>query len=330
MTTVRLLRRKFLHLATGAIALPVVSRLAWAQAYPARPITIVDTFPPGGSTGIIARIVADKLSETLGHQVIVDQRGGAGGTVAAKQIARGAPDGYTIMLGFTGTLAIAPSLYPNAGYDPRKDFAPVGRLGTAPNSLVVHPSFPVRSVAELVAYARQNPGRVNFGSSGIGTVSHIAGEHFASMAGIKLVHVPYKGTGPNLTDLLGGHIPMSFAPIPATYENTKSGLLRMLGVTSLNRSNLLPDVPTIAEQGLPGYEAVLRYGLVVPAQTPRPIIDRLNKELRAALASSEVRTRFATVGAEPLASTPEEYAADIDREETKWSTLIKSLGLKAE
>jgi tripartite-type tricarboxylate transporter receptor subunit TctC len=144
------------------------------------------------------------------------------------------------------------------------------------------------------------------------------------------VHVPYKGTGPNLTDLLGGHIPMSFAPIPATYENTKSGLLRMLGVTSLNRSNLLPDVPTIAEQGLPGYEAVLRYGLVVPAQTPRPIIDRLNKELRAALASSEVRTRFATVGAEPLASTPEEYAADIDREETKWSTLIKSLGLKAE
>jgi tripartite-type tricarboxylate transporter receptor subunit TctC len=330
MTTVRLLRRKLLHLATGAIALPVVSRLAWAQAYPSRPITIVDTFPPGGSTGIIARIIADKLSETLGHQVIVDQRGGAGGTVAAKQIARGAPDGYTIMLGFTGTLAIAPSLYPNAGFDPRKDFAPVGRLGTAPNSLVVHPSFPARSVAELIAYARQNPGKVNFGSSGIGTVSHIAGEQFASMAGIKLVHVPYKGTGPNLTDLLGGHIPMSFAPIPATYENTRSGLLRMLGVTSLNRSDLLPDVPTIAEQGLPGYEAVLRYGLVVPAHTPRPIIDRLNQELRAALASIEVRTRFATVGAEPLASTPEEYAADIDREETKWSTLIKSLGLKAE
>jgi tripartite-type tricarboxylate transporter receptor subunit TctC len=330
MMRAKLLRRKFLQLAAGAIALPVVSRLGWAQAYPARPITIVDTFPPGGSTGIIARIIADRLSETLGHQVIVDQRGGAGGTVAAKQIARGAPDGYTIMLGFTGTLAIAPSLYPNAGYDPRKDFAPVGRLGTAPNSLVVHPSFPARSVAELIAHAKQNPGKVNFGSSGIGTVSHIAGEHFASMAGIKLVHVPYKGTGPNLTDLLGGHIPMSFAPIPATYENTKSGLLRMLGVTSLNRSNLLPDVPTIAEQGLPGYEAVLRYGLVVPANTPSPIIDRLNKELRSALASSEVRARFATVGAEPSASTPAEYAADIDREETQWSSLVKSLGLRAE
>ena len=298
MTSVKLLRRKFLQQAAGAIALPVVSRSAWAQAYPARPITIVDTFPPGGSTGIIARIIADKLSETLGHQVIVDQRGGAGGTVAAKQIARGAPDGYTIMLGFTGTLAIAPSLYPNAGYDPRKDFAPVGRLGTAPNSLVVHPSFPVRSVAELIAYARQNPGRINFGSSGIGTVSHIAGEHFASMAGIKLVHVPYKGTGPNLTDLLGGHIPMSFAPIPATYENTKSGLLRMLGVTSLNRSNLLPDVPTIAEQGLPGYEAVLRYGLVVPANTASPIIDRLNKELRSAQRGSRTvcDRRRGTVG----------------------------------
>ena len=200
----------------------------------------------------------------------------------------------------------------------------------APMSLVVHPSFPVRSVVELIAYAKQNPGKVNFGSAGIGTVGHVGGELLSSMAEIKLVHVPYRGTGPNLTDLLGGHIQMSFAPVPATYENTKNGLLRMLGVTSLNRSTLLPDVPTIAEQGLPGYEAVLRYGLVVPAHTPRPIIDRLNKELRTALATDDVRTRFATIGVEPLASTPEEYAADIDREETKWSTLIKSLGLKAE
>ena len=326
----KLPRRKFLRLAAGAAALPSLSRVARAQAYPIRPITIVDTFPPGGSTGILARIIADKFSEALGQQVIVDQRPGAGGTVAAKQIARSAPDGYTIMLGFTGTLSIAPSLYPNAGYDPRKDFAPIGRIGMAPNSLVVHPSFQVRSVGELIAYAEQNPGKVNFGSAGIGTVGHVAGELLASMAHIKLVHVPYRGTGPNLTDLLGGHIPMSFAPIPATYENTKNGLLWMLGVTSLDRSSLLPDVPTIAEQGLPGFEAVLRYGLVVPANTPRPIIDRLNKELRAALATDDVRTRFATIGAEPLTSTPEEYAADIDSEETKWSTLIKSLGLKAE
>jgi tripartite-type tricarboxylate transporter receptor subunit TctC len=222
-------RRRFFHLAVGAAALPALSDFAWPQSYPVRPITIVDTFPPGGSTGIVARIIADKFSETLGQQVIVDQRPGAGGTVAAKQIARSTPDGYTIMLGYTGTLGIAPSLYPSAGYDPRKDFAPVGMIGMSPNSLVVHPSFPVHSVGELIAYAKQNPGKVNFGSAGIGTVGHVAGELLASMAGIKLVHVPYRGTGPNLTDLLGGHIPMSFAPIPATYENAKNGLLRMLG-----------------------------------------------------------------------------------------------------
>jgi tripartite-type tricarboxylate transporter receptor subunit TctC len=175
-------RRRFFHLAVGAAALPALSVFAWPQSYPVRPITIVDTFPPGGSTGIIARIIADKLSETLGQQVIVDQRAGAGGTVAAKQIARSTPDGYTIMLGYTGTLGIAPSLYPNAGYDPRKDFAPVGRIGMAPTSLVVHPSFPVRSVVELIAYAKQNPGKVNFGSAGIGTVGHVAGELLASMA----------------------------------------------------------------------------------------------------------------------------------------------------
>src|SRR5436190_3152437 len=170
----KLPRRKFLHLAAGAAALPFAPHVARAQAYPTRPITIVDTFPPGGSTGIVARIVADKFSETLGQQVIVDQRAGAGGTVAAKQIAKSTPDGYTIMLGFTGTLAVAPSLYPNAGYDPRKDFAPIGRIGTAPSSLVVHPSFPAYAVNELIAYAKQNPGKVGFGSAGIGSVNHVA------------------------------------------------------------------------------------------------------------------------------------------------------------
>src|SRR5258707_1053798 len=177
----KLPRRQFLHLAAGAAALPTASRFANAQAYPTRPVTIVDTFPPGGSTGIIARIIADKFSETMGQQFVVDQRGGAGGTVGARQIARSAPDGYTIMLGFTGTLAIAPSLYSNAGYDPRKDFAPIGRIGTAPSSLVVHPSFPARDVAELIAYAKQNLGKVSFGSAGIGSVNHVAGELFGSM-----------------------------------------------------------------------------------------------------------------------------------------------------
>jgi tripartite-type tricarboxylate transporter receptor subunit TctC len=250
--------------------------------------------------------------------------------VGARQVARSAPDGYTIMLGVTGTLAIGPSLYANAGYDPRKNFAPIGLIGVAPASLVVHPSFAVHSVPELIAYAKQNPGKVNFGSTDVGSVSHIAGALFAHMADIKLGHIPYRGTGPTITDLLGGHILMAFAPMPATHELVKNGSLRMLGVTSFKRSSLMPDVPTIAEQNLPGYEAVLRYGLVVPTETPRAIIERLSKELRALLASEDIRTRFATVGAEPLSSTPEEYAAEIDREETKWSTLVRSLGLKAE
>jgi len=322
--------RTFIAAVAAVLAAFGAAISAFAQTYPTRPVTLVDTFPPGGSTGIIARIIADKLSEPLGQRIVVDNRGGAGGTVAAGQIAKSAPDGYTIMLGFTGTLAIAPSLYPNAGYDPRKDFAPIGIIATAPNSLVVHPSFPVHSVAELIAYAKGNPGKVNFGSAGIGTVGHVAGELFASMAGIKLVHIPYRGTGPALTDLLGGHIPMTFSPIPATFENAKSGKLRMLAVTSLKRSSVLPDVPTIAEQGLPGFEAVLRYGLVAPAGTPRPIIDRLNRELRTVLATEEMRKRLAIEGAEPLPSTPEDYAADIDREETKWSKLVHALGLKGE
>jgi tripartite-type tricarboxylate transporter receptor subunit TctC len=325
-----LTRRKSLQIAASALAMPFLSRAVSAQNWPARPVTIVDTFPPGGSTGIIARLLADKFSETMGQQFIVDQRGGAAGTVGARQIARSAPDGYTLMLGFTGTLAIAPSMYAAPEYDPRKDFAPIGRIGTAPSSLVVHPSFPAKNVAEMIEYARKNPGKVNFGSAGVGSVNHVAGELFANMAGIKLSHVPYRGTGPALTDLLGGHIPVVFAPVPATFENAKNGQIRMLGVTSLTRSSLVPEMPTIAEQGLPGYEAVLRYGLVAPTGTPRSIIDRLNKELREMLASDVMRTRFATVGAEPLSSTPEEYAKDIEQEHTKWSTLVKSLGLKAE
>ena len=273
--------------ALGSAAVP-----AAAQEYPNRPITLVVPFAPGGSTTIVARIVADRLADALGQQIIVDNRPGAGGTVGTRQVARSAPDGYTIVLGYTGTLAIGPSLFPNVGYDVRKDFAPIGRIATAPNTLVVHPSFNVHSVKELIDYAKANPGKVNFGSAGVGTVSHVGGEYFATAAGIKLTHIPYKGTGPALTDLLGGHILMAFAPIPATHENAKSGLLRMLAVTSLNRSSLMPDVPTVAETAVPGFEAVLRYGLAAPAGTPRPIIDRLNKEMRAAIMSEELRSRL--------------------------------------
>jgi tripartite-type tricarboxylate transporter receptor subunit TctC len=303
---------------------------AAAQDYPNRPITLVVPFPPGGSTTIVARIVGDKLSEALGQQIVVDNRGGAGGTIATRAASKATPDGYTILLGYTGTLAIGPTLYPSAGYDPRKDFEAIGLIGHAPNSLVVHPSFNVHSVKDLVAYAKANPGKVNYGSAGVGTVSHVSGVYFANAAGIELTHVPYKGTGPALTDLLGGHIPMAFAPIPATHANIAEGKLRGLAVTSAKRSTLLPDVPTIAESGIPGFEASLYYGLVAPAGTPRPIIDKLNHALRTALASDEVRKRLATDGAEPTPSSPEEYAAQIDREETKWSKVVKDSGAKAE
>jgi tripartite-type tricarboxylate transporter receptor subunit TctC len=307
-----------------------LATVAAAQNYPTRPITLIVPFPPGGSTTIVARIVTDRMADAIGQQFVVDNRGGAGGTLGTRQVAKSAPDGYTIALGYTGTLAIGPSLFPNVGYDVRADFAPIGRIGVAPSTIVVHPSFPVHSVAELIAYAKANPGKVDYGSAGVGTVGHVAGEYFAIATGIKLTHIPYKGTGPAMTDLLGGHIPLSFSPIPAVHESAKNGLLRMLAVTSAKRSALVPEMPTVAESGVPGFDAVLRYGLVAPAGTPRPIIERLNTALRATLASEEVRNRLAIEGAEPLPSTPEEYAVDIDHEETQWSKVIKASGAKSE
>jgi tripartite-type tricarboxylate transporter receptor subunit TctC len=321
---------KLLLLAALAAVLPVTVQQAGAQSYPERPITLVVAFAPGGSTSIVARAVSDKMSEALGQKIIIDNRAGAGGTIGTKAVAGSAPDGYTIALGYTGTLAIGPSLYINAGYDPRKDFAPIGMIGNAPNSLVVHPSFPAKTVAELIAYAKANPDKVNFGSAGVGTASHVSGEYFATAAGIKLVHVPYKGTGPALTDLIGGHIPMAFAPIPATHSQISSGTLRALAVTSATRTSLLPEIPTIAETGLTGFDASLYYGLVAPAGTPRPVIDKLNAALRAALASDDVKKRLVSDGTEVTPSTPEEYSAFIDKDETKWSKIVKASGAKGE
>jgi len=303
---------------------------AIAQTYPSRNITLIVPFPPGGSTSIVGRVVADKMSQLLGQSIVVDNRGGAGGTVGTKVVAKSEPDGYTLLAGYTGTLAIGPSLYRNVGYDPRKDFAPIGAIGCAPSSLVVHPSFPVKSVAELIAYAKANPGKVNFGSAGIGTVGHIIGEYFARATGIQIVHIPYKGTGPALSDLLGGHIPMSFSPVATTAGNVKGGLLRGLSVTSAHRNTLLPDVPTMIEAGVPDFDASLCYGLVAPVGTPRPVIDRLSKALRDALASDEVKKQLELDGTEITPSTPEQYGDFIDRDEKKWSELVKASGVEPE
>jgi tripartite-type tricarboxylate transporter receptor subunit TctC len=303
---------------------------AAAQTYPSRPITLVVPFPPGGSATIIARIIADKMSEGLGQQIVVDNRGGAGGSIAARQVAKSAPDGTTLLLAFTGTLAVSPLIFANVGYDPRKDFAGIGLIGMAPSVLAVHPSVPARSVADLVGIAKAEPGKIQYGSPGIGTTNHLAGELLAAMTGIRITHIPYKGTGPAITDLLGGHIAMMFAPIPAAHGNVSAGALRALGVTSLKRSSLWPDIPTVAETGLPGFEVVQRSTLLAPAGTPRTIIERLNKELNAVLATDEVKRRLAVEGGEPVPGAPEEYAADIDREEMRWSKLVATIGLKGE
>src|ERR1700704_5176195 len=238
---------KILYCAAIMFGLPGASVDAQAQTFPNRTITLVIPFAPGGSTSIVGRVIADKMSELLGEKVVVDNRPGAGGTVGTKAVAKSDPDGYTILLGYTGTLAIGPSLYKNAGYDPRKDFASIGMIGNAPNSLVVHPSFPAKSVPELIAYAKANPGKVSYGSAGVGTMSHVAAEYFATSGGIKLTHVPYRGTGPALADLIGGHIPMALAPIPAAHGPASQGQLRVLAVTSAKRSSLVPDPPTVAE-----------------------------------------------------------------------------------
>jgi tripartite-type tricarboxylate transporter receptor subunit TctC len=302
---------------------------AAAQSYPSRPISLIVPFPPGGSTTVVARIIAERMSETLGQTIVIDNRGGAGGTVGTRAAARSAPDGYTILLSYTATMAIGPNLQAAAGYDPRKDFAPIGRIGTAPMVLVVHPTVKAKSVAELIKLIKKAPNPFQYGSAGVGTVGHLAGELFAHMAAVKMAHIPYKGSGPMMADLLGGHIKASFTNVPVAHGNVSGGKLRALAVASTKRSRMMPDVPTAAESGLPGYEAGLLYGLVAPAGTPQAIVDRLNKELRAALATDAVRKRLATEGADALPSSPAEYAADIDREEKDWSKLLRSIGLKA-
>jgi len=303
---------------------------AAAQDYPERPITLVVPYAAGGGNDVMARIVAEKMSKALGQQIVIENRGGAGGSIATRMVAHAAPDGYTLVLGGTGTLAVAPTLYSNAGYDPRKDFAPVGLIATSALVVLVHPLVPAKSLKELIALAKEKPGQLNFASAGVGSGMHLGTELFELMADVKLTHIPYKGTGPALTDLLGGHVALYFSSLPPAIALVQSGKVRALAVTGPKRSAIFPDLPTVAESGLPGYEAVLHYGIVAPAGTPQPIIAKLNAALRQAVASPEVHEKIAADGAEPLASTPEEYAADIDREEAKWAAIVKRSGAKAE
>jgi tripartite-type tricarboxylate transporter receptor subunit TctC len=301
-----------------------------AQDYPSRTITLIVPYPAGGGVDAMARIVGEKLSAALGQQVVVDNRGGGGGNIGTRAAAKSPPDGYTLLLGHTGTISINPSLYVNAGYDPRKDFAPIGLMASMPVVLLAHPSFPGKTVADVIAIAKKAPGKLDIGTSAIGTGGYMSAESFKSMAGIDVAIIPYKGTAPVMNDLLGGHVPIAFGVLPPALGNLSAGNLRAIAVLSPKRSSLLPDAPTAAESGLPGFESVLHYGLLAPAGTPRPIVDRLNKELRALVATPEVQARIHSEGGDELTSSPDEYAADIDREETKWGTLIRKLNLKVE
>jgi tripartite-type tricarboxylate transporter receptor subunit TctC len=323
-------RRQFLRLTAAAVALPGLSHLAWAQAYPMRTITLVVPFPAGGGVDTLARVVAEKLSVALKQTVLVDNRAGAGGTIGARAVAKAEPDGYTLMLGHTGTTSINPSLYANAGYDPRKDFVPIGLIASMPVALIANPTFPAKTVAEVIEIAKRDPAKVNLGTPPIGTGGYLTAEYFKSAAGLDVQIVPYRGTAPLINDLVGGHVPVSFGVLPPAMGNIQAGTLRAIAVTGPKRFSLLPDVPTASESGLPGFDSVLHYGLLAPARTPPAIVKLLSDELRTLVASDAVKQRIQNEGGDPLASSPDEYAQDIDQEERKWSALIKKLNLRVE
>jgi tripartite-type tricarboxylate transporter receptor subunit TctC len=299
-----------------------------AANFPDRPIRVMVGFSAGGGTDVAARILAPKLSETLGQSVVVENRPGASGLIAAEAVARSAPDGYTLMMGSQTTLAVAPTLHPKSTLDPAKDFAGVALAGTSPLVLVGHPSWPARSVSEVIAMAKAAPGAINFGSGGVGTTPHMAAELFSYFAGVKMAHVAYRGEAPAINDLLGGQIPLMFANLSAVMGNIKAGRLHALAVAGARRSAALADVPTVAET-LPGFEAATWFALVAPAATPRDVIVQLNLNVQRALAQTDVQQRFAELGMSGEASTPDQLDAYIRSEIAKWTKVIKDAGIEA-
>jgi tripartite-type tricarboxylate transporter receptor subunit TctC len=303
---------------------------AQAPSYPTRPITLVVPFAPGGSASVAARSVADKIGELLGQQVVIDNRGGAGGTVATRAVAKAPPDGYTLLMTTSATVGTAPALFSHLGYDPRNDFATVGLIAATPNLISVHPTFPARTLAEWIKVGQEAREPIPYGSPGTGTLNHLTVELIAHRFKLKLAHVVYRGAGPALNDFLGGHIKVLISAVPNAHAHVLAGTMRALAITGSKRSPLLPEVPTFAEAGLPAFEIPLRWGIAVPAGTPRPVIDKLNQALNAALAGEDVKKRLAIEGAEPTPSSPEDYAAMIDREVSMWTELVQAAGIKAE
>ncbi len=315
---------------TLGMLLALSAALASAQSYPTKPIRIVVPFPPGGATDILARDVAQKLTEAWGQQVIVDNRPGAGGNIGSELVAKSAPDGYTLEMGTVGTHAINASLYAKMPYDHVKDFVPVILVAGVPNVLVVNPAVPVNSVAELIAYAKANPGKLNFASSGSGTSIHLSGELFKVMAGVQMTHIPYKGSAPALQDLLGGQVQLMFDNLPPSLPQIKAGKLRALAVTTATRAPALPDVPTIAEAGLPGFESSSWFGLLAPAGTPPAIVVKLNAEVAKWLATPDAKERLAKQGANAVGGSPEDFEKHIAAETVKWAKVVKDSGARVD
>jgi tripartite-type tricarboxylate transporter receptor subunit TctC len=309
------------------IVLGIVVSGAFAQTYPTKPVRLIVGFPPGGGVDIIARLIAQPLSVRLGQPVIVENLGGAGGNIAAVNVSRSNPDGHTLLVSAVSTLAISASLYPNLQYNLMKDLMPVAVVASVPNVLVVNPSVPAKSVKELIALAKEKPGKLNFGSAGTGTTVHFSGELFKSMADVDMMHVPYKGAAPAMNDLLGGELHLMFDFLTAAAPQIKSGKLRALGVTSSTRSPFLPDVPTIAEAGVPGYEVLGHFGVFAPTGTPAAVVDRVNRELAAVVKLAEVKKRFAEQSATPAVQTPAEFASALKSEVAKWATIVKKTGV---
>jgi tripartite-type tricarboxylate transporter receptor subunit TctC len=303
---------------------------AQAQPYPAKPIRFVVPYPAGGPLDTVARLLGQKVSESTKQPVIVDNKPGAGGNIGADAVAKAPADGYTILMGAVATHAINPTLYSSIPYDAIKDFAPVTQVASTPNVLVVNPSVPAANVREFIAYAKANPGKLNFGSGSSGSAGHLAGELFKTMAGVDMVHVPYKGAAPAMSDLVGGQIQLMFDNLASSLAQVRAGKVRALAVTTARRSALAPDLPTIAESGLPGFDISTWFGIFVPAGTPREVVARLHDEFTRALAMPDIRERMMSLGAEPVGSTPGEFAAYIRAEADKYARVIKASGARVD
>ncbi|WP_370880634.1 tripartite tricarboxylate transporter substrate binding protein [Variovorax paradoxus] len=297
------------------------------NAYPDKPIRLLVPFAAGGTTSVLARSLADRMSKALGQPFIVDNRPGAGGNIAMEAVARSAPDGYTLLMGPIG-LAINPALYPKLNFDPVKDFAPIGLYGGVANILAVNAALPIHSVKELIAYAKANPGKLSQGSSGNGSSSHLAGEMFKASTGIDILHVPYKGGAPAMNDVLAGQTSMLFDQVPAVLPQVQGGRVRALAVTTAQRSSAAPDIPTMAESGVPGYDVNVWFGILAPAGTPAPVVTRLNTEMNKILQDPEFRASLTKMGVDPMPGTPAEFSAFLDKELQRWAQVVKSSGAK--